>query len=44
MKRYNFHLPEPLVDKLREEAKRTGLTMAETIRNALAKYVANSNG
>jgi hypothetical protein len=36
MKRYNFFLPEQIVDALRKEAQRTGLTMSELIRRILA--------
>jgi hypothetical protein len=36
MKRHNFFLPEQLLDALREEAKRTGVTMSELIRRILA--------
>jgi plasmid stability protein len=35
MKRYNFFLPEQVVDALRKEAERTGLTMSELIRRIL---------
>lgn len=39
MKRYNFFLPEQLVDALRQEADRTGLTISEIIRKVLSIYV-----
>jgi hypothetical protein len=39
MKRYNFHLPEPLMDALRQESVRTGVTVAEIIRRVLMEYV-----
>jgi hypothetical protein len=35
VKRYNFFLPEQVVDALRKEAERTGLTMSELIRRIL---------
>ena len=35
MKRYNFFLPEQIVDALRKEAERTGVTMSELIRRIL---------
>jgi hypothetical protein len=40
MKRYNFFLPEQLVDSLRKEAERSGLTISEIIRKVLTVYVA----
>ena len=35
MKRYNFFLPEQIVDAPRKEAERTGVTMSELIRRIL---------
>lgn len=39
MKRYNFFLPEQIVDALRAKAESTGLTMSELIRQALTEYI-----
>ena len=42
MKRYNFFLPEQLVETIRGQAEKSGLTMAELIRRALTNYVAET--
>jgi hypothetical protein len=39
VKRYNFHLPEPLLEALRAESARTGIKLAEIIRMALMEYI-----
>jgi predicted DNA-binding protein len=39
MKRVNYHLPEQVIEKLKAEAKRTGLTVAEIIRRAIDAYL-----
>jgi predicted DNA-binding protein len=39
MKRVNYHLPEQVIEKLKAEAKRTGLTVAEIIRRAIDTYL-----
>jgi len=38
MKRTHVFLPEPLIQRLKAEAKKTGLTAAEIIRRALDQY------
>jgi predicted DNA-binding protein len=38
VKRYNLHLPEELLEALRLESKRTGATVSELIRRAVAGY------
>ena len=37
MKRYNFFLPEEIVEALRKESERTGATISELIRRILAE-------
>jgi predicted DNA-binding protein len=39
MKRYNFHLPEPLMEALKQESVRTGVTVSEIIRRVLMEYI-----
>lgn len=39
MKRYNFHFPEQLMEALRLESERTGVTVSEIIRRVLMEYV-----
>ena len=39
MKRVNYHLPEQVIGRLKAEAKRTGLTVAEIIRRAIDTYL-----
>jgi len=38
MKRVNFCFPEQLIEKLKNLAAKTGLTMSEIIRRALDDY------
>lgn len=40
MVRKQFFMPQPLVDRLRTEAERTGLTEAELVRRAIEEYLA----
>ena len=39
MIRMNHHLPEPVVKKLKQRAKETGLSLAELIRRAVEEYL-----
>jgi Arc/MetJ-type ribon-helix-helix transcriptional regulator len=39
MKRVNYHLPEQVIAKLKEEAERTGLSISEIIRRAIDAYL-----
>ena len=39
MKRYNFHLPEQIMNELRDMSEATGLTVSELIRRALSEFV-----
>jgi predicted DNA-binding protein len=39
MTRYNFHLPEPLMEVLKAQSKREGVTVAEIVRRVLMEYV-----
>ena len=39
MKRYNFHLPEQIMDELRDMSEATGLTVSELIRRALSNFI-----
>jgi metal-responsive CopG/Arc/MetJ family transcriptional regulator len=40
MKRTNFFLPVPLINKLKAIAKRDGISLSEVIRRALFAYLA----
>jgi len=42
MKRYNFHLPEQIMDELRDMSEETGLTVSELIRRALSDFLKHS--
>ena len=39
MKKVNFTLTEPLIDKLAEIKKETGMTASEIVRRALDAYI-----
>ena len=39
MKRVNYHLPEPIIEKLKELSRETGLSVAELIRRALDDFL-----
>lgn len=39
MQRKQFFMPQPLLDRLRAESGRTGLTEAEIVRRALEEYL-----
>jgi metal-responsive CopG/Arc/MetJ family transcriptional regulator len=43
MKRYNFFLPEPVVEQLKEIANEKGTTTSALIRQVLIKYVKIQN-
>jgi metal-responsive CopG/Arc/MetJ family transcriptional regulator len=42
VKRYNFHLPEQIMDELRDMSEETGLTVSELIRRALSDFLKQS--
>ena len=43
MIRVNIHLTEQEIDKLKQESKRTGLTVAELVRRAIDQSLKGKN-
>lgn len=43
MEKFNLYIPSPQMEKLREEADRTGVSIAEIIRQAISSYLSNQS-
>jgi predicted DNA binding CopG/RHH family protein len=43
MKRTNTFLPEPLIERLKQRAKQTDLTVSELIRRAIEQFLKKPN-
>jgi len=41
MIRHNFFLPEDLVHKMKEYSAKTGISLSELVRRAIAQYLKN---
>ena len=39
MRRVNYHLPEPMIERLKAISKKTGLPVSELIRRAIDAYL-----
>lgn len=39
MKRVNFYMPEPLMERLQEESKKQDVSVAELVRKAVEQYL-----